>query len=439
MPTALSEFARSATGWLIDRALSIILAVTVQLTLIRSLGASGFGELSYLLAITAMLSPLVVAGASGFVTRALLQSPNDSERILKAAIGWRLAGALLSIVIATIYWLTIESGEPSRAILVLLVISQTALVFQVVELHFQSRLEQRLIVYWRLPTQIIGAGAKIFSATVTTDPLWVAAAFSVDFALQGTAYYFSYFHSTKSRLTARRDPHWTPWLVSRSKWLLASAFAEMMYLKVDILMLDRIAGSEETGIYAAAAKISEVWYFIPIVMMNAWYPLLWRGGIGNSTDRYRLQTMMDGFTVAAISIALFVQLTGDQIIQTLMGQQFSESADVLQVHIWAGIFIFMRAILSKWLVAHDLPRISLLTHLLGAISNVALNLILIPKYGALGAAYATIASYAIASWLALYASPRTRPIANMMILSIMLPFRFRSLAFYARAISRLLK
>jgi O-antigen/teichoic acid export membrane protein len=92
----------------------------------------------------------------------------------------------------------------------------------------------------------------------------------------------------------------------------------------------------------------------------------------------------------------------------------------------------MRAVLSRWLLVEDLVRFSLVTHAAGAVLNVALNLVLIPRYGGLGAAAATVASYATASWGALFFATRTRPIGIMMAKSLLLPLRFADLGRYAR-------
>ncbi len=120
------------------------------------------------------------------------------------------------------------------------------------------------------------------------------------------------------------------------------------------------------------------------------------------------------------------------LVSALFGAEYAAAAPVLALHIWAGVFIFMRALLSRWLVAEDLLRFSLVTHLAGAVINVVGNLILIPRHGPLGAAIATVVSYAVASWLALFASAATRPMAWKMARALLLPLRWRALAGYAR-------
>jgi O-antigen/teichoic acid export membrane protein len=118
------------------------------------------------------------------------------------------------------------------------------------------------------------------------------------------------------------------------------------------------------------------------------------------------------------------------VVATIFGSEVAGSAAILTVHIWASIFIFMRAVFSRWLIAEDLPRFSLATHVAGAVMNIALNLWWIPSYGALGAAYATLVSYSFASWITLYLHPRTRPIAHMMARSLCLPVRWSALRAY---------
>ena len=96
--------------------------------------------------------------------------------------------------------------------------------------------------------------------------------------------------------------------------------------------------------------------------------------------------------------------------------KYSEAATLLAIHIWASIFIFMRSVFSKWIVAEDLLRFSLITHGAGAVIVFVINSLLIPAMGGMGAAIATLISYAMASCcLALF--PNTRIMFYMMSLA----------------------
>src|SRR5690606_30494984 len=101
----------------------------------------------------------------------------------------------------------------------------------------------------------------------------------------------------------------------------------------------------------------------------------------------------------AMLLAIVVSFASPWIIRFLFGESYAPAAAILSIHVWAGIFIFMRAVLSKWLIAEELYWFSLVTHVSGAVVNIGLNLWLIPILGGKGAAIATLVSYSTSSYL----------------------------------------
>ncbi|QIR15113.1 polysaccharide biosynthesis C-terminal domain-containing protein [Shewanella aestuarii] len=116
-------------------------------------------------------------------------------------------------------------------------------------------------------------------------------------------------------------------------------------------------------------------------------------------------------------------LVAPVLVPFLFGHDYLSVIAILQIHIWAGVFIFMRALFSKWLLIEDIPKYSLVTHGSGAVINLVLNILLIPSFGALGAAWATLISYSMASYLGLFISPKTRSMGILMSRSLLLPIR----------------
>lgn len=82
----------------------------------------------------------------------------------------------------------------------------------------------------------------------------------------------------------------------------------------------------------------------------------------------------------------------------------------------------MRSLVSKWILAENLLKVSLYSQGIGAITNILFNYYLIPNYGGVGAAVATVGSYIFSGWLIFYFSASTRPVAFMIHKSLMLPF-----------------
>jgi O-antigen/teichoic acid export membrane protein len=205
---------------------------------------------------------------------------------------------------------------------------------------------------------------------------------------------------------------------------LASFFA-VIYLKIDQVMLRWLADSTEVGVYAVAARFSEVWYFIPTAIVASVFPDMIKLRESNeSRFTHRLQQLFDSLAVLGMLIAMLVTLIAPWVIPLFFGADYAASVPILVIHTWASVFIFMRAALSKWILIENALYFSLLTQGLGAMSNIVLNFFLIPLYGGEGAAWATLISYTIASFLALLLYPRTRPIFWLMLNALTAPVRY---------------
>lgn len=180
-------------------------------------------------------------------------------------------------------------------------------------------------------------------------------------------------------------------------------------------MLANMINTQSVAYYAAAAKLSEFWYAFPILIANAYNAsIIERRKAGNPQMNDLLIKMLSGFVAAALLISIFVYFLSADIINLIYGKAYASSSEILSIHIFASVFIFQRAVLSKWLIITNQLKFSLITHGLGAVINVLLNLVLIPAFQGLGAAWATLISYAFASYFALFFHTNTRPFAFLM-------------------------
>jgi PST family polysaccharide transporter len=435
--SVLRKIAGNGGWWLAERLGMLGLTLLTSVIVVRSLGPSGYGELSYVLALVGLLAPVVQFGVSGLVARGLLERPDDEAAVLRAALAMRFAGAATALAIGLAWWFLFEPRPGDRWIVLVLLAAQMATSFQVVESWFQVHFRASELVPWRAGVIVSAALAKIAAAVTTGDPRAVALVFALEYFALGVASLLALRRAGGPRFEAGESSGWLRWFAVRSPWLLASGVAEVIYLRIDIVLLERLRGVEEAGTYAVAARLSEVWYMVPVALMGAVFPVLWSRRADPVAYAQSLQSSLDALFAMAFVLALIVQLVGGPLVDLLFGERFAASTPVLQIHIWAGVFIFMRALLSRWLLAEDLLRFSLVTHMAGAVMNIVLNLLLIPNHGATGAAFATVASYACAGWLALFLTERTRPMGRAMARALVLPFRWRDLNGYLSFARRL--
>ncbi|HJP62281.1 MAG TPA: polysaccharide biosynthesis C-terminal domain-containing protein, partial [Mucilaginibacter sp.] len=105
---------------------------------------------------------------------------------------------------------------------------------------------------------------------------------------------------------------------------------------------------------------------------------------------------------------------------------FWTGAPVLSVHVWAGIFVFLGSASGQYLIAEGYTRLSMLRTGVGAIVNIVLNIFWIPRYGIMGAAYATLIAYCVATFF-IVLIPKTRRQGLMMLRSLFLFSLFQKL------------
>jgi PST family polysaccharide transporter len=137
----------------------------------------------------------------------------------------------------------------------------------------------------------------------------------------------------------------------------------------------------------------------------------------------RLQRLYDLMVRLSIVIALPMTFIATPLVVTLFGSAYAKSGPVLAIHIWASVFVFLGVASSQWFVAENRQILSFQRTLLGAVVNVILNLILIPPFGPIGAAVATVIAYAMAAFLADLLQKGTRQMF-LMKLSSMNIFKF---------------
>lgn len=112
-----------------------------------------------------------------------------------------------------------------------------------------------------------------------------------------------------------------------------------------------------------------------------------------------IQSCCDSLVFVAITIAIIITISANQLILLLFGSAYSRTALVLVVHIWSFVFICAEVMIGRWAITEGIVKLIAARNLFSAISNIILNLYLIPKYGATGAAIASLGAIFLSYYL----------------------------------------
>jgi polysaccharide transporter, PST family len=212
-------------------------------------------------------------------------------------------------------------------------------------------------------------------------------------------------------------------LLRRSWPLAVAAGLGVTQQRIDQVMLGQMLDSTEVGWYAAAARLSQLWYFVPMALATAVFPATVRARETSRELYYRrMQAFFNLMLWLAIAISLPAALVAEPVIHVLYGDAYARSADVLQIHIWSLVLTSLGIATGNWMIAEGLTGAILGFSIVSVSVNILLNLLLIPSYGAVGAAWATLAGWGTVLLLKFCYGP-TRPAALMMLKSLATPIR----------------
>ncbi len=410
--------------WLVaEKVAFLLISFGVNLLLARHLQPELFGTLNFLLAAVSVLMPVMALGLNSLVSRELMQRAEDTVSILGSAIGLRLLAGLLVAAVAVLA--AHQLLPPSQwGLFSLLVIASIGQGFFVIDFWLQARSANRYGVIVRLAVLVLVSVARLIAIYFDYGIDIFVYLICAEWLLLALCYFQVYrrYAGPLAKLTLTRPE--ASHLLRQSRWLWFTAIAAILVLKVDQLMLAYLVNDQAVGIYAAAARLSEVWYLLPVAVMTGYFPRLLAAKQAGSDDYSRtLQQLCDFLLCAGLAAALFITLTADYLVPLLYGQAYIESVEVLVIHVWAGVFFFTSALVSRWLLIEDALFAAFYVQAAGAVANVGFNFWLIPKYGVVGAAIATVLSAFISGYVVLLFHPKLYPMGKIISWSFCLPPR----------------
>ncbi len=413
-------------GWLaVEKAVRLVFGLGVGFWVARHLGPTRLGTLGYCLALVTLLGFVPALGLEAVVKRDLLQLPGQAADLLASSFVLRLVAGVLTylglLVVVLGGWGL--SGEEPRLVAILgLLLLQPAL--SVPDLWLQAHLRAKLAVGAQLAALVVGSGLRAW-LILTAGPLAAFAWVLVLEVLLGIAGLVVFAHRSGLRFSGAALQVATMRRLLHESWpLMFTSLAISIYMKIDEVMLRQMVGPAAVGIYSAATRLSEMWYFLPIALGASVLPALLRARDRDAAAYAgRMQQYYDLSAGAAYALSIPVALASPWLVRAAYGPAFAAAGPILAVHIWSSVFVFLGVARGQWLVAERLQGFYLAATLAGAVVNVGLNLVLIPRWSGLGAAVATVVAYGAAAWLASYLHPAVRAAAAMQTRALLLPLR----------------
>jgi O-antigen/teichoic acid export membrane protein len=389
----------------------------------RYLGPQGYGQLSFAGSYVMLFSALALFGLESLVVRELVMHAAERDAILGTTCLIRLVAGVCSYLLALTVLPLVRPDD--RLTLLMVALLGSSLVIQaldVTDLWFQSKIASHFSVISRSFAFLLSSGIKVAMviAGASLTAITIATASEVFFVAVALA--IAYRVSGVQISSWRWSSIWFKKLLSGSVPMVLSGIVLMVYLRIDQVMLGALASQTEVGLYAAAVRISEVWYFVPAAIVSSVFPgLVQLRGTDSELFQLKLQRLYNLLAFLGYVVALPVTFLAPWLVQLLFGTAYQSAAPLLAVLIWAGLFANLTVVRNAHFIAIEWGKALLWSTTLGAGCNVMLNFVLIPRYGAMGAAISTCIAYWVAAHGASYTSATMRPTAAMILRALLYP------------------
>ncbi len=408
-------------SWLIGgNIINKVLAFLVSILTARYLGPSNYGLINYATAYTTFFASISSLGINSIIVKNFNDYPDEKGETLGTTLLLRAISSILSaIMIIGIVCIT-DKNYPLTITVVAL--SSLSLVFQIYDslnYWFQARFESKYPAIASNIAYIISSAFKILLLFLGKDVRWFAVVTSIDYIAAGIFLYIIYKKRGGEKFSF--SLHKSKQLLMSSKSFIISGLMVSIYASTDKLMLKQMLDEASVGYYSLASTLSVTWAFILSAIIDSMYPLIvqLRDKDIKQYEKKNKQLYALVFYISTF-MSLAIAIMAPLIINVLYGKSYHDAITPLRIVVWYTAFSYLGVARNAWMVCENKQKYLKYIYVSSAAINVVLNILLIPTFGASGAAVASLVTE-IATTLILPALIRPlRPNAQLMMDAILL-------------------
>ncbi len=414
----------SNTSWMLfGRLGQMVVTFMVTAYVARYLGKADYGLLNYARSIGTFFTMFMALGLHSIVVRNLVDNDLAREKIIGTSLAMRMGASFLGLAGFFIVGPFVSDDTQTFWLVAIIIMGTAFQALDVFDYYSQAKVQAHFTVKVRMVSIIGMAIMQLTLIWVQAPLIWFAISITASTLFIGLGLTTVYQIRFGSIFKLKFDRSYARELLKDAWPLIFSDLVVVLYMSTDKIMLKQMVSDEAVGVYSAALRFSEVWYFLGPMVAASLFP-----AIMNAKKRdpklyeRRLQNYYNLMVVAALGITVPVALLGPWALELpfLYGKEYAEAGGVLVIHIWTLVFIFLGVASSKHLVAENQQRMELVRTVIGAFVNITLNFLLIPKHGVYGAAIATLISQAFASYLGYLINRKFWPVFLMQTRAIFL-------------------
>ncbi len=408
---------------IVDKVLVLFFNTIISIMIARYLGAADYGRYTYFVVIYLFATNISSFGLERIVTKEFATNGNQQKAIFYAALVLsffasfftELGVIVFKIITGSLTWLEV-------AAIGAICIFNINLVFKY---YLTAVYQLKNAVKFKNFTIILMVIINIILIIRKASVEYFILTFALrECCIRGVNFWGFICSKKKEEFQKISLPPRSVWPIIKKFVYLCSPllFGELsatINLRIDQLMIRSMLGEEQLGIYSGGIKLVEVFFNIPIALTIGVLPyfaekymrepeLFWK----------RFEQLANGLNTCAYFFVIMIVVLGKWLINFLYGEEYLEAAVVLAIYVWAVIPVCMRGIRGLYLTVMEYSRLSFLFSILASVTNIILNLFLIPSLGIIGASVASVITYLLEGIVFSFFSTRLRKVTRIQLRSM---------------------
>ncbi len=375
----------------------MLLSLVVGSLSVRYLGPSNYGLIGYGTSLVSLFNAISQLGLNSIIMSELLRKPEEKGKTLGTALVMRLVASVVSFLCVLLFVCIVEPGN--QVLFVVTALQALVLICNTYELlneWFLSELQSKVYVVASSIGATIVGGWKILLLVLGASVQWFAASTTIQALVCGGIIFVIFFKKKQFRLgysfSRARE------IFGKSKHYIISGLAIALYTQMDKVMLGKMMGEREVGLYTSAMTVAMLWEFVPQSIINSARAVILEKKNVNNEEYLRLfRILLLCISLMGIGVGVGIQLFGKWVILLLYGRAYKEAVPLLQILIWSTSFAMLGTARGIWNVAEDKNQYVKYYTIIGGLFNLFFNYFAIQVWGMAGAAVGTLLSQMLVS------------------------------------------
>ncbi|MBR2648191.1 MAG: flippase [Sediminibacterium sp.] len=393
-----NKIVRSIFSLSVSQILKYGVNVFISVWIVRYLGVEKFGNFSYILSLTGIISTFSGLGIQAIITKKLIEFKQQRELILGTSMAIVGVAGVIAFLVQNILVVIIHSNDIE--LIKMSLISSIIFLIEFVKFFtyvYESETKSFVVARLNNISLITSTIAKVVVIYFNLGAYLIVATYSLEVIILGALLVYSYKRDYGITKEFKVNKLLAKSILSDSLPFFFSGLMIGVYMKVDQIMIRNYLGSRESGIFAVAVRLTEIWYFLPLVLQTSFFPKLHESRDNKNEFRKNLDLLYSIMLFFSFVVIISYLIFSKFIVNFLYGQEFDKASEVLRISVFALLFVSIGVARNSYMISKGLNRLYLICTILGAIFNILLNAILLPVIGIMGSAIATVVSYSIAA------------------------------------------